>query len=149
MLVAMNKVTVIAILLAVLCAAGEKKVKMQDLPPAVQKAVTEQSQGATLVGLARETEDGKTFYEAELKINGRTRDISFDPTGKVVIVEDETPIENIPAPAREAIQKAAGKKKILLVETVTEDGKTFYEAHIRALIRTTEVKVDSAGKPVK
>ena len=48
---------------------SESKVKMGSLPPAVQQAVKEQSQGAKLVGLAKEVEDGKTLYEAELKVN--------------------------------------------------------------------------------
>lgn len=52
---------------------SEKKVTMRDLPPAVQPAVKEQISGATLHALAMETEDGKTLYEAELRVNGRTR----------------------------------------------------------------------------
>ena len=45
----------------------EVKVKMQDLPLAVQKTVREQAKGATLHGLSKEIEDGKTFYEAEYR----------------------------------------------------------------------------------
>ena len=61
--------------------ASEKAVKMKDLPPAVQKAVQEQTQGAELKGLAKEVEKGKTFYEAETMVNGRTRDLLFDDAG--------------------------------------------------------------------
>ena len=43
---------------------SEKRVKMKDLPEAVRKTVEEQSRGAKLRGLAKETEDGKTYYEA-------------------------------------------------------------------------------------
>ena len=128
----------------------EKKVSMRDLPPAVQQAVKEHSKGATLVGLTQETEEGKTRYEAELKVNGRTKDVTFDSSGKVVSVEEEIAIQSIPAAAREAIRKSAGTGKIILVESVTEGGKTFYEAHIQgAKGAEVEVKVDAKGNLVK
>src|SRR5258706_15262444 len=122
---------------------------MQDLPPAVQQAVKEQSKGATLRGLAKEVENGKTLYEAELRVAGKTKDVTFDSDGKIVTVEEEVAIGSIPAAAREAIQKAVGSAKLLLVETVTEGGRTFYEAHFKKGGQQSEVKVDAAGKPVK
>ena len=137
-----------ALAIAVSAQSAEKKVKMADLPPAVQKAVQEQSKGATLVGLAREVENGATLYEAELKVGGRTKDVTFNPEGQVVILEEETTVDRIPAPAREAITKIVGKRKLLLVETVSEKGSTFYEAHFRSGLRTREIKVDSTGKQV-
>ncbi len=127
----------------------ETKVKMADLPPAVQAAVKEQSKGATLKGLTREVENGKTRYEAELRVKGLTRDVTFDETGKIVSVEQEVALSSIPSPARDAIQKSVGKGKLLLVETVTEGGVTFYEAHIRKDGKEIEVKVDAGGQPVK
>ncbi|MGA7240779.1 MAG: hypothetical protein WBY44_34160 [Bryobacteraceae bacterium] len=46
-------------------AAAEKKVELNDLPPAVQKAVAEQTKNAELKGLSKETEHGVTSYEIE------------------------------------------------------------------------------------
>lgn len=40
--------------------AAEKKLGIQDLPPAVQQTVKQQTRNATLVGLAKEVENGKT-----------------------------------------------------------------------------------------
>lgn len=128
---------------------SETKVKLKDLPPAVQAAVKEQSKGATLKALTKEVEHGAARYEAELRARGRTKDVTFDETGKIVSVEEEVPLASIPAAAREAIQKSVGKGKLLLVETVTEGGATFYEAHIRNDGKEIEVKVDSSGQPVK
>lgn len=140
---------VVTMLVAGLSAA-EKKVKMQDLPPAVQQAVKEQTKGgATLKGLAKEVEDGKTLYEAEMTVNGHGKDVSFDAAGTVVSVEEEVALDSIPAPAREAIQKAAGTGKIAKVESVTEKGTTFFEAQVKKGIKSSEVKVDAAGKTVK
>ena len=54
-------ITISALVLA--CGAiAESKVKMEDLPSAVQKAAREQSKNATLVGLSKEVEGGKTVY---------------------------------------------------------------------------------------
>src|SRR6202051_975377 len=99
-------VTASMTMIAPLCLAGEKKVKMEDLPAVVQAAVKQQSQGATIKGLAKETEKGKTTYEVELTVNGHGKDVSFDPTGKVVSVEEEMVLDSIPAPARDAINTA-------------------------------------------
>ena len=64
--------------------AAEKKIKLKDLPPAVRKTVDELGKTSTLVGFAKEVEDGKTLYEAETKVNGKTRDVTIDAEGKIV-----------------------------------------------------------------
>jgi len=128
---------------------SETKETLQTLPPAVQQAVKAQGQGATLRGLAKEVKDGVTLYEAEMTVDGRTRDIIFDAEGKIVILEEQTTLSEIPAAARAAIQKAVGTGKLVLVEKVTKGDKTFYEGHITSGDQTTEVKVDADGKPVE
>jgi uncharacterized membrane protein YkoI len=128
---------------------SEKKVKMQNLPAAVQQVVKEHSQGAKLRGLATEVDNGKTVYEAELTVDGHSKDITFDANGQVVSVEEETTLASIPAPARAAIQKAAGKGKVLAIETVTEGGNVSYEAQLRTGGKKSEVKVDATGALVK
>ena len=137
------------LLLGAPVAAWEKKIQMQNLPPAVQKAVQEHSQAATIRGLAKEVENGKTLYEAELLIEGRTRDITFDSEGTVVSLEQEVPIESLPAPARDAIRKAAGTRKVLMLESVTAGGATFYEARVKKGPWAPEIRVDAGGRPVK
>ena len=64
--------------------AQEKKIKRQELPPAVEKTVAEQSQGATIKGFSTEVEAGKTPYEVELTVKGHGKDISMDKDGKIV-----------------------------------------------------------------
>jgi uncharacterized membrane protein YkoI len=130
-------------------ADSEKKIQMKDLPPTVQQAVKEQSQGATLKGLTKEVEKGKTTYEAELTVNGHGKDVSFDAAGKVVSVEEEVALTAVPEPARAAIQKAAGAGTVKKVESVTENGAAFYEAAISKGGKTSEFKVDAKGTAVK
>src|SRR5262245_6432326 len=144
------RIVIAAALLIGVIGAAEKKVKMIDLPAAVRQAVQEHSKGGTIKGLAMEDADGAVVYEAELVVNGKTRDISFDKEGKVVSVEEETTLEQVPAAARDAIRKKAGSSKITLVEVVTEKGTTSYEAHFKgARGQAGEVKVNAAGESVK
>lgn len=129
---------------------ADTRVKMADLPPAVQKTVKEQSQGATLRGLSKEVEKGKTTYEAELTVNGHHKDLTIDESGAIVEIEEQVAIGTIPAAAKEAIEKAAGKSKILSVEAVSQGGKVVaYEAVTQAVAggKKKEVRVDPEGKP--
>jgi uncharacterized membrane protein YkoI len=128
--------------------ASEKKVKMEDLPAAVQKTVKEQSKGGTNRGLSMEVEKGKTIYEAELTVNGHKKDISMDAAGTVVEVEEEVALESIPAAAKAAIQKGTGTGKVLLVESVTHGSTVVaYEAHVMKGAKKSEIRVKPDGTP--
>ena len=139
-----------ALLVASGVSAAEKRVKMESLPPAVQKTVQEQAKGATIRGLSIEIEDGKTFYEAELKVNGHNKDVLIDPSGAVVEVEEEVALDSLPAAAKDAIQKHAAKGKIMLVESVSKnDALVAYEAKIKTAGKTSEIAVKPDGSPAK
>ena len=139
-----------ALLVASGVSAAEKRVKMESLPPAVQKTVQEQAKGATIRGLSIEMEDGKTFYEAELKVNGHNKDVLIDPAGSVVEVEEEVALDSLPAAAKDAIQKRAAKGKIVLVESVSKnDTLVAYEAKIKTAGKTSEITVKPDGSPAK
>src|SRR5437667_8181133 len=99
--------------------AAETKVKMTDLPMPVQKTVKEQTRDATLIGITKEKENGKTVYEVETKVNGKGRDILVDTTGGLIEVEQEVEIDSIPAAAKAAIEKRAAGARITKVETLT------------------------------
>ena len=117
---------------------------MKDLPPAVQQAIKDQG-GATVRGLAKEVDKGKTLYEAELTVNGHSKDIMFDEQGTMVSVEEESALDQIPPAARTAIEKATGSGKVSAVEKLTEGGHVFYEAQVTKGGKTSEVKVDASG----
>lgn len=129
--------------------AAERPVKMKDLPAAVQKTVREETKGAELKGLSRETENGKTFYEAETLVNGKSRDVLIDPAGAVVEVEQEIALDAVPAAALSAIRNFAGKNKIVRVESVTKGGEVAYEATIQQGLRRKEFMVGLDGRPRK
>ena len=141
--------TIPVILLATTVRADEKRIALKDAPAAVQQAIAAHSQGGTLRGVSTEISGGKRVYEAELVVGGRTKDVTFDAAGAVVSTEDEIPIDQVPAPVRAALVKAAGAGTVKRVEAVTEHGATFYEAEIVTGGRTSEVTLDAAGRPLK
>jgi hypothetical protein len=143
-------VTLPALLIAGSVFGADTPMKMENLPPAVQKTVQEQSKGATVLGLSKEVEHGKTFYEVELKVNGHNRDVLIDPSGSIVEVEEAVPLDSVPAAVKGALEKHAGKGKILGVESVAKDNSIIaYEAKIKTAGKTSEVRVTPDGAPSK
>jgi Putative beta-lactamase-inhibitor-like, PepSY-like len=130
-------------------AAAEKKVQMSDLPPAVQQAVQEQTKGAQIHGLSKETEKGQTQYEVETTAQGKSRDLTFDDKGMLIEVEQEVAIDSLPQAARAAIEKRTAGGRIVKVETVTRGAITTYEASYSKAGHTHEVGVKADGSPVK
>jgi hypothetical protein len=138
-------------LLSVLAPAQdqEKKLKRSDLPPAVEKAVVEQSQGATIRGFSQEKENGQTFYEAELVVKGHSKDILMDAEGAVVEVEEQIPTESLSLAVRDGLQAKAGNGKLVKVETLTKRGKLVaYEAQVLTNGKKSGVQVGPEGKPL-
>jgi len=124
----------------------EVKVRMVNLPEAVRKTVREQSRGATIRGLAKEIEGGKTFYEAELRINGHNKDVLIDSTGAVVEIEEQISIDSLPAKVKTTLLEAAGKGRILNVESITKNNTLdAYEAHITKSGKKVEIKISIDG----
>lgn len=141
------------IMLAVLVVAvqqepeQEQRVTRRELPPAVARTVAAQSKGATVRGYSRERENGQTFYEVELLVNGLSRDVLIDTTGAVVEIEEQVAPADVPVVVREALLAAAGTGKLRSVESVTKGGQIVaYEGHVNTNGKWSEVKVDPDGK---
>jgi len=129
--------------------AQEKKIKRADLPPAVEKTVAAESRGATIKGFSAEKEKGQTFYEAELLVNGHSKDVLIDQAGAVVEVEEEVALDKLPAAAKAGLDAKAGKGQIVKVESLTKKGKLVaYEAKVVTDGTKTEVQVGPDGKPL-
>jgi hypothetical protein len=127
--------------------AQEKKLKREELPPAVEKTVAEQSKGAAIRGFSTELEDGKGLYEVELVVSGHGKDISMDEKGNIVEVEEEVSIESLPASVKDGFTKAAGSGTVGKVESITKNGKLVaYEAVVKTGTKHSEIQVGPDGK---
>ncbi len=135
------------LLLAGTSSAQEKKIKRSDLPPAVEKTVAAESTGATIKGFS--SEKGETFYEAEMMVNGHSKDVLIAADGTVVEVEEQVVLDSLSADVKTGLQAKAGKGKILKVESLTKKGKLVaYEAKVDTNGKKSEVQVGPDGKPL-
>ena len=129
---------------------NEKAVSLKSLPAAVQRTAREQCKGTTIRGFSKEVgEAGKMVYEVTTTVGGRGRDMIIAADGTLLIVEQEVTLASLPAAVRATIEKNAGKRKIMLVETVTQsDTLAYYEAQVRG--RTmAEIKVARDGQLIR
>jgi hypothetical protein len=123
------------------------KLQLKDLPQAVQKTVQEQTKGATVVGISSEKEGGKTIYEIETKMNGRSRDMLIDSTGKVIELEEQTDIDSLAAAVQAEVKKSLGQAKVDRFESVTKNGVFVgYEAVVEKGGKKVEVSMGPDGK---
>ena len=137
------------LLLAGSASAQEKKIKRSDLPPAVEKTVAAQSQGATIRGFSTEKEKGQTLYEAEMTVNGHSKDISMTADGSIVEIEEQVALDSLSPEVKAGLQAKAGKGRILKVESLTKKDKLVaYEAKVDTDGKKSEVQVGPDGKPL-
>jgi hypothetical protein len=127
--------------------AAEKKIPRSALPPAVEKTVQAQSQGATVKGFTSETEDGVLEYEAEMVVNGHTKDVAIGKDGTVLEVEEEVAMSSLPAGVQSALTAKAAGAKITKVESLTKKDKLVaYEAATLKGAKKGEIQVGPNGE---
>jgi hypothetical protein len=146
-----RKLALIAALatLTALAFTQEKKIRRSDLPPAVEKTVAAQSQGATIKGFSQEKESGQTLYEAEMTVSGHSKDISMDASGAIVEVEEQVAFDSLSAAVKDGLQAKAGKGKIVKVESITKHDKLVaYEAKVQTDGKKSEIQVGPNGAPL-
>jgi predicted lipoprotein with Yx(FWY)xxD motif len=97
-------------------AQGQRKSKKRGikLPPAVAATLKSECPDCVIAKVTRETENGVTIYDFEFKIGQGEMDVTADG----FVIDRETPVQtdDVPAPALEAIRKAAAGGKIKLIE---------------------------------
>ncbi len=141
--------------------AEEKEVelKLADCPAAVQKTLTREAHGAKIKEVEKETEDGETVYEAEVKIDGKEYEIEVAQDGTLlekVLDEDEddededeeeeeVKLSDCPAAVQKTLKREAHGAKIKEVEKETEDGKAIYEAEVKIDGKEYEIEVAQDG----
>ena len=135
----------VLILGSAIALASEKQVTHSDLPAAVQKTAQRESQGATVLRYSKEVENGKVEYEVEMMVAGKSKDISIDPSGQVVEIEQQVSLDTVPVAAMAAIRKGAAGGSIRKVEEVRSNGEIAYEAQILSNGQHREIRVHADG----
>jgi len=115
----------------------------------VEKTVAAQSVGATIKGFSKENEKGQTYYEAEMIVNGHTKDLLIDTNGAIAEVEEQVAMDALPEGVKAGLQARAGEGRLVKVETITKKDKLVaYEAQVTKGGKKSEVQVGPDGKPL-
>jgi hypothetical protein len=100
-----------------------------------------------LRGFSTEIEDGKRIYEAELVVNGHSKDISMDNDGNILEIEEEVFMDSLPQAVCDGFTHAAGAGTIIKVEVLSKNNKLApYEAGVRNGAKDSEIQVGPDGK---
>lgn len=134
-----------ACLLLATSSVSAQKVAIGSLPAAVQATVRAQTKDATVLNIAKEVENGKTVYEIESKVNGKTRDFVVDGAGTVVEVEEETDLAAVPAAVKQTIDQQSAGGAVKRIERLTQGSTVRYEVAITKNRKTSEVTVNGDG----
>jgi len=135
--------------LAAFAEDNEKKLQRADLPPAVERTVAAQSQGATIKGFSEEKENGQIYYEAEMMVSGHSKDVTMSKDGTIVEIEEQVAFDSLPAAVKQGLQSKAGQGKIVKVESLTKHDKLVaYEAKVQDNGKRKEIQVGPDGKPL-
>lgn len=115
----------------------------------MQDAVAAESRGAVIRGFSIENEYGKTYYAAEMSVNGHRRDVLMDKSGAIVEVEEQVAFELLSAPVRKELKAKAAGGKITKIESITKHYRLVaYEAKVLTGSRIREIQVGPDGKPL-
>jgi hypothetical protein len=127
--------------------ASEARLNRSDLPPAVQTTADAQSTGATILGYTKDVEHGHVEYEVQLMVGDRTRDVTIDPQGNILEVEEQVALETLPADIFHGLRVKAGKGRLAKVESLTKHGKIVaYEAQVITGGKQSEIQVGADGQ---
>ena len=128
-----------------------KTLQLKDLPPSVQKTVQDNLKGGAIKTIGKEKEDGIEQYEIETTVNGKARDLTVAVDGRLLVVEEATTIDAIPAAAKASILKKVGGGTVMTVETFAKPGQALlYEAAYKdSKGKRHEMLVTADGKDVK
>ena len=151
------------------------EMKFDDLPPAVQATVRQQSGGTKITDIDREDRTGKTIYEIEFEKDGDNKEIHVAEDGSIQPEEatgltartdkdsvtgtdaDRTRVRasmspkfsELPAAVQQAVQQHGAQAEIEDIDRETRDGKTVYEVEFRREGPNREITVAEDGTIIK
>lgn len=127
--------------------AAEEKISKADLPPAVLKTAKQHSKGAIVKGYTKDTENGQLEYEVEMTVEGRAKDITIAPDGRLLEVEEQVEMNSLSARVQSTLNSRADGGTISKIESITKSGKLVaYEAQVMKGGRHVEIQVGPGGE---
>jgi hypothetical protein len=130
-------------------AGDEEKVPLDQLPKAVLEAVKKRFPKAELVAASKEVENGKTEFEVSIKDNGKKADVTLTPDGKLLGIEKEIAVADLPKAVTEALAAKYPKADLKSAEELIEvkDGKETLGAYEVVLVTADKKTVEAVVSP--
>lgn len=132
---------------------------------ALQETIKRETSGGSIQEIEKETEDGKTVFEAEFNKDGKEFELTVAEDGKVLGVEEEgknddddededdaeeneqkVTVDQVPSAVQETIKRETAGGTIKEIAKEIEEGKTVYEAEFTRNGETYELTVAEDGK---
>jgi hypothetical protein len=130
--------------------AAEHSVVCNTLPSAVRQKAKLALDGATVRECIRDISKGRTTYELETVKNGYSKDITFDPDGNVIEIEEQIDFASQPPLVAAAIQRKKGAGPIGKIESVTRGGTVIsYETTVTRDGKPHEIAFRPDGSAMK
>jgi uncharacterized membrane protein YkoI len=144
----------------------EEELSIDQVPDAVKATILAEAGDGTIKEIELENENGQTFYEADVIIDGQEFEIKVAPDGKLLgkEIDDEdgddddeddengddenevlVSIDQVPDVVKATILAEAGDGTIVEIEMENEDGQTIYEADVIIAGQEIEIKVAADG----
>ena len=67
-----------------LAGCASHHVSMSDVPAAPRATIEREAAGGTIESVERETKNGQTYYEADIMVNGKKREVKVDESGRMM-----------------------------------------------------------------
>jgi hypothetical protein len=137
--------------LAVTATAGdqEKKIGKKDLPAPVLSAFEKAYPKAKITEMAREEENGVTYYEIESKDGKIKRDLLYTVEGVLTAAEEKIDPKDLPEAVSQAIKSGYPKAKVEKAEKINRGDTLEYEVIVEEGKTETELVFDPSGKLLK
>jgi hypothetical protein len=126
--------------------AGGEKIPLDKVPKAALDAVKAKFPGSDLGDARKTKERGRTRYEIELDFKGHGYDVTVTSTGKIVVIEKEITLKELPKAVSKALNAKYPKAKVKSVAEVTEDDEVTYEVTLTVQGKELEAIFSPSGK---
>jgi len=124
----------------------EKELTLADVPAAAQAAIKQFAGSNAITKIKQESEDGKTVYEAKVKINGVKQEVEVLADGTVLQTEKQVSLTDTPGVVQTAIKQLAGAGTVDEIVEETAAGKKTYEVAVTINGKKKEADITADGK---
>jgi hypothetical protein len=104
-------------------AVAQQQIDRSTLPPAVEKTVEANSQGATIQGITTGSSYGKQVYEVQMTVDGQQKNIEIASNGKLNGVMKDVTQRSLGSNIENAVITRVAGASITRVQSITRNGR--------------------------